>query len=1513
MKKIFRKALALVAGLFILSSSFSVFAFDLNYSGGSTSNSTGAGNTTSGYQISVINPTYGNNVGYRFSIVDGSGNLKSGSKVANIYLNDTTYGTAAYNSAQRFIVSAGTVANKKQLASNTKVTTAYGAQACEYLAGNVGFYSIPGQDPAAIRSWIQDSSVNYKNLKLIYLVCGLELAKASANDYVLIEPILRVELAGVITAATPTELAVYGASVSGGGQYNGANGKLSNTGSGTLWNLQYYINREFPNLLYVDKDITVYSAVSVISSGRYTYNDIIQKGYGCSVLQVSNILPQKSVRVIFNKNDGSGDVAEQTFVYGASGNRFGYNNDGTPKWSNNSGQFGGWDRTGYTLLGWSESAAATTAGYETYSGVGNFWINEKVPYPKTSGTVDLYAVWSNNAYTNTIGHWAWGFNGNGNNGNRSAFHLTDTAFTKNYSDVFTLTEADATAIPNGFYLNNTSQISTSSVDGTWKNYPYGTKFTQKAGRMDFEYDYAPIDYNISYELDGGTNNSNNPTTYNVLYEKTLSAPTKKGYEFLGWNRRVTKKIITLPAISTNYCNYNILNDIEPGTEYEITIGNAKTTAGSSSMFSCVIYDFTADKTLALKNVAFGSDLSFSVTCPSSADTTHDIRLLFYSGVAGSTSGVGTAYTDVELNFYVDGINKGCGSAFADVNALYSELTKRTTGDILLIAKWKRNADIVYKVQHWLQNIDGDASLKDSNNYTLDYTESLAGAAGESITPEVKAYKGFTSPAAQTVTINPDGSTVVNYYYTRNRYTVTLNKGTGISSVTGAGTYLYGASVTINATVSQGYTWSKWTGTYNTATQKYTFTMPCENVTDTANAVPNTYTVVYDGNGSTGGSTPNSTHVYNVEKNLNANGYVRDGYSFLGWNTEADGTGTAYTDKQTVKNLTSVNGGVVILYAQWKRNVKIVYKVQHWLQNIDGNASIKNSDNYTLADSESFTKEIYGDVNSDGYVNSADLTYLKKILLSMISEPITTGDVNGDGSTDILDLVRLKKYLAGAADESVTPGVKAYKGFTSPATQTVTINPDGSTVVNYYYTRNRYTVTLNKGTGISSVTGAGTYLYGASVTINATVSQGYTWSKWTGTYNTATQKYTFTMPCENVTDTANAVPNTYTVVYDGNGSTGGSTPNSTHVYNVEKNLNANGYVRDGYSFLGWNTEADGTGTAYTDKQTVKNLTSVNGGVVTLYAQWQARLTLVPLEPNAPYREDTEVITSYWIVNSSTENCIPSDNIKVAFTVYNANGDILKTADQIVIVPARDKNLIYFKWKVPEDLSRNDVTVKAVIKDGGSNYGLVGKSYATVPYIYYTTPDTEYEAKAPDGFSVPTAPTDTGILSAKWWEYKYENGSFKKVNYGIGTKLNLSPLSAPDSLSAQMTGGRLTLRSGYGFRSPFGAYTLGIEGYTMPDSASYTERQYAYALFPEFNYSFGENKCKTFKEVGNVFDFYDSYYTHINHYIPLYYPDGEYTFEIDVTDSWTPAGMITTSDLQTITVSGSLYDDHYIGRK
>ena len=82
-------------------------------------------------------------------------------------------------------------------------------------------------------------------------------------------------------------------------------------------------------------------------------------------------------------------------------------------------------------------------------------------------------------------------------------------------------------------------------------------------------------------------------------------------------------------------------------------------------------------------------------------------------------------------------------------------------------------------------------------------------------------------------------------------------------------------------------------------------------------IANTYTVKYNGNGENSGTTPSSSHTYDAAKNLTANGYVKNGYQFVGWNTQANGSGTSYSDKQSVKNLTATNGGTVTLYAQWK--------------------------------------------------------------------------------------------------------------------------------------------------------------------------------------------------------------------------------------------------------------------------------------------------------------------------------------------------------------------------------------------------------------------------------------------------------------------------------------------------------------------------------------------------------------------------------------------------------------------
>jgi len=78
------------------------------------------------------------------------------------------------------------------------------------------------------------------------------------------------------------------------------------------------------------------------------------------------------------------------------------------------------------------------------------------------------------------------------------------------------------------------------------------------------------------------------------------------------------------------------------------------------------------------------------------------------------------------------------------------------------------------------------------------------------------------------------------------------------------------------------------------------------------------------------------------------------------------------------------------------------------------------------------------------------------------------------------------------------------------------------------------------------------------------------------------------------------PNTYTVKYNKNGGSG-TMADQSFTYDVAQNLRAIAFSRTGYTFDGWATSA-GADATYRGGASVKNLTAVNGGVVTLYAVW-----------------------------------------------------------------------------------------------------------------------------------------------------------------------------------------------------------------------------------------------------------------------------------------------------------------------
>ena len=115
----------------------------------------------------------------------------------------------------------------------------------------------------------------------------------------------------------------------------------------------------------------------------------------------------------------------------------------------------------------------------------------------------------------------------------------------------------------------------------------------------------------------------------------------------------------------------------------------------------------------------------------------------------------------------------------------------------------------------------------------------------------------------------------------------------------------------------------------------------------------TYTLTYDGNGATSGTMEDETHnIDSLQFALTANAYQKEGYTFDGWNTKADGSGTAYKDKEKVASLTSEDKSTVILYAVWKeksttdpdegdKEYKITYVLNGGVNNKD------NPDSYSI--------------------------------------------------------------------------------------------------------------------------------------------------------------------------------------------------------------------------------------------------------------------------------------------------------------------------------------------------------------------------------------------------------------------------------------------------------------------------------------------------------------------------------------------------------------------------------------
>ena len=210
-------------------------------------------------------------------------------------------------------------------------------------------------------------------------------------------------------------------------------------------------------------------------------------------------------------------------------------------------------------------------------------------------------------------------------------------------------------------------------------------------------------------------------------------------------------------------------------------------------------------------------------------------------------------------------------------------------------------------------------------------------------------------------------------------------------------------------------------------------------------------------------------------------------------------------------------------------------------------------------------------------------------------------IDGNETTE---LVKYDTTITQPADP-VKPGYR-FEGWTdddgNPFDFSEPINDD--VVIKAKFELETYDITYVLNGGYVSEGNLTTYTINDEFTLNNPTKTGYEFIGWKKNGSTTPVKdMTVSHEYGNITFTACYEPNHYTVVFNGNGDgdVEGSTDSQGFTYDVEQELNENGFTRPDKVFTGWNTRSDGNGDSYSDKESVKNLAT--SGTKTLYAQWR----------------------------------------------------------------------------------------------------------------------------------------------------------------------------------------------------------------------------------------------------------------------------------------------------------------------
>ena len=528
----------------------------------------------------------------------------------------------------------------------------------------------------------------------------------------------------------------------------------------------------------------------------------------------------------------------------------------------------------------------------------------------------------------------------------------------------------------------------------------------------------------------------------------------------------------------------------------------------------------------------------------------------------------------------------------------------------------------------------------------------------------------------------------------------------------------------------GYRFDGWYTAPNGG-NKYDFNTPLtNNVTVYAHWIGNGYTVRFAGNGATGGGTPDQAFQYNIGQNLHRNGFVRDGYTFTGWK-RADNQ-QAYGDGQWVNNLTTQPNGIVTMVAQWSANeAHIRYNPNPPAGKTTGGQGTPNWDGHT-GDTPTIGQNGW---TIDGYTFAGWAT-----------SPDGSGARYAPGArwTANGTLTLYAQWTPGQASLTYD-GNGATGGKTDPQTgktdEKINVRDNG-------FTRDGYTfVTWNtqadcKGNAVKP--NSEWTLRGSSTL----------YACWAG--------------------------NAQTLTYHGNGATGGNTAAQSGKTGDELTTNANGFTRDGYTFVRWDTAKDGSGTAYGEGKNGVSQYVMKPAGNDLYAIWKANPATIQYRNDWPNTTgstpDTTGNTGDTVTISQNSFARPG----YTFTGWSTSkrGDpSLQPGDKHTLEPRT--TTVWAQWKAdPAHLVYNS-NIGTVGSETKTVDGVVDQTVKTItnPFDrpgytfsgWNTQADGKGKAYATGADYVLTAndkstPKNTSVLYAQW---KINGASLKfNPNGGIG---------------------------------------------------------------------------------------------------------------------------------------------------